>query len=560
MNPQGVACQNGTMANNASSTPTPSSDGERIVFDDAPSNITAELLGPTAMINSTDTDNITAFLQMPTMAPSNAPTSIPSLSSLPTTAPSLNPTIFPSSTPTMLPTMAPTYNATNTDGANFVQEFTLVGSKFFNDSEQENFETLMESYTANFAHWSVGRVNTTCTILDQKSSIKPLTIAPAPAPPSRLLRAPPIHRSLVKYHITGNSSWQRSLQNEVVNTVSYKMLYESNSENVSSFSNEFLAFINDDPNRVTGDMNSLGIRVVSTAPVARFFTQTPQPTTSPQPSAIPTSIPTASPFPSNSPSSMPTTTPTIAATVSTAPSIMPSVMPAAITTAPPAATSSSSNQATIIIVVIVVVVASIVMIGLFVFYRRRKKLQGQQFQASASVMSGKHKRGDSISHTPADGSWNAAVGKALQQNPVLQSQDPRAYSPDGREPLGEGLISPSESLVSNQSLLSAGNSMAGDSGDEADTTQNLQDEFDHYKDQNLEKMRTEVEGNLSGFDGMMSQAMTKALMDDEEINVEPTDLLWGGQGQQSGAEIESSALCEVTDWLKRNDNASLDRK
>ena len=62
--------------------------------------------------------------------------------------------------------------------------------------------------------------------------------------------------------------------------------------------------------------------------------------------------------------------------------------------------------------------------------------------------------------------------------------------------------------------------MGGDSGDEADTTQNLQDEFDQYKDQNLEKMRAEVEGNLSGFDGMMSQALTKALMDDDEVHAE----------------------------------------
>ena len=102
--------------------------------------------------------------------------------------------------------------------------------------------------------------------------------------------------------------------------------------------------------------------------------------------------------------------------------------------------------------------------------------------------------------------------------------------------------------------------MGVDSGDEPDTTHNLQDEFDQYKDQNLEKMRAEVEGNLAGFDGMMSQALTKALMDDDEPNVVASDLLWGGIGQPSGTEIEASGLCEVTDWLKRNDNASVDGK
>jgi hypothetical protein len=59
---------------------------------------------------------------------------------------------------------------------------------------------------------------------------------------------------------------------------------------------------------------------------------------------------------------------------------------------------------------------------------------------------------------------------------------------------------------------------------------------------------------------MMSQALTKALMDDDEVHVDPSELYWGGLGHQRGAEIEASALCEVMDWLKRNDGASIDRK
>lgn len=54
------------------------------------------------------------------------------------------------------------------------------------------------------------------------------------------------------------------------------------------------------------------------------------------------------------------------------------------------------------------------------------------------------------------------------------------------------LVSSSELLVSNQSLLSAGVLVANDSGDEADGTYNLADKFDQYKDQNLEKIRTNV--------------------------------------------------------------------
>mmetsp|Transcript_18263 Transcript_18263/g.52111 ORF Transcript_18263/g.52111 Transcript_18263/m.52111 type:complete len:295 (+) Transcript_18263:592-1476(+) len=149
-----------------------------------------------------------------------------------------------------------------------------------------------------------------------------------------------------------------------------------------------------------------------------------------------------------------------------------------------------------------------------------------------------------------------------------------------------GIISPSESLISNQSLLSAGEAMTADSGDEeADATHHLADEFDQYKDQNLEKMRAEVEGNLTGFDGMMSQALTKALIDDHDDDAHYfgtaatpttltstgslTDSLWGGsllpgaenQGQQlSGIEIEASVLGEVTDWLRREENATNDER
>ena len=122
------------------------------------------------------------------------------------------------------------------------------------------------------------------------------------------------------------------------------------------------------------------------------------------------------------------------------------------------------------------------------------------------------------------------------------------------------VLSPSESRASNQSLLSAGNSMGGDSADEADTTQIFADEFDQYKDQNLEKMRADIEGNLEGCDGMMNQAVARALIDEDDLNFGATDYLWGGDANVSGQEIEASALADVMDWLKRNDSASVEEK
>lgn len=140
----------------------------------------------------------------------------------------------------------------------------------------------------------------------------------------------------------------------------------------------------------------------------------------------------------------------------------------------------------------------------------------------------------------------------------------RKYSDgvSGNEP--SGLVSPSESLVSNQSLLSAGNSMAGDSGDEADMTQMMADEFDQYKDQNLEKIRAEVEGGIEGCEGMMSQAVARALIDEDDIAFGTGDgtgdYFWGGNENVTGAEIEASALGDVMDRLKLDENASIEEK
>ena len=490
-------------------------------------------------------------------APSHAPSfsQMPSLSSMPSTLPSFRPTAFPSVGPSSIPSMSPTFNNTQSIFANYIQEFTVETIKFFNDSQLAYIGNLMESYTTEFAPNSIGQVVSEFVFLDQTSVTSPtLTVAPQ----NRFLR-----NSQKAQSVDYNPPWQRMLQDNSVNTLTYRMKYESDTRNVTLYPAGFQIFINQNLGNLTADMNDLGISVIECGQAFQFNTETPQPTTSIQPSTSPTIAPTVSASPTGIPSFVPSSVPsgTASEPPSQAPSEQPTDAPTSAPTSPP-----SSNTTTMIIVIVVVAVALLVAIALFVFYRKRKRLQDDQFNASQST--NVQKRGDPGGHRRShsqggmDGSWNAAVGKSGPPKPV-DTLDPKShYSPDGRgSSLGhEGLISPSESLVSNQSLLSAGNSIEGNSGDEADATQKLQDEFDQYKDKNLEKMRAEVEGSVTGFDGMMSQALTKALMDDDEVNVEPTELLWGGVGQQSGAEVEASALCEVTDWLKRNDNAPIDGK
>jgi hypothetical protein len=115
------------------------------------------------------------------------------------------------------------------------------------------------------------------------------------------------------------------------------------------------------------------------------------------------------------------------------------------------------------------------------------------------------------------------------------------------------------SVISSDSLISTGSSRQHEDSDsdiEYDNTDNLADEFDQYKDQNLEKMRTDVEGMSSNFDGMMSQALTKALMDDMDeddgaVSEMTVDAL-------SSMDIEATVLCDTIDWLKKREGASKD--
>lgn len=116
-----------------------------------------------------------------------------------------------------------------------------------------------------------------------------------------------------------------------------------------------------------------------------------------------------------------------------------------------------------------------------------------------------------------------------------------------------------ESLNTHPSLISADDEEYDSTTDSDvyDESPTIIDEFDSYKNQHLEKMRREVEGNVDNMDGMMSQALTKVLMEDNEYDDE-TGLLWGGSGDH--AEIEASVLCETHDWLKRKEDATLEER
>lgn len=142
----------------------------------------------------------------------------------------------------------------------------------------------------------------------------------------------------------------------------------------------------------------------------------------------------------------------------------------------------------------------------------------------------------------------------LSPDPAPQLTLPQRSS----EQQDEDAISFSQSDISNDSLLSAGSSLESDPGDEeGDDTHNLADEFDRYKNENLEKVRTDIVGTISNSKDMMSQALTKALMDDMEDDATIESSWLGGMDK---TEIEASVYCEVNDWLKKKEGAGLDER
>jgi len=120
---------------------------------------------------------------------------------------------------------------------------------------------------------------------------------------------------------------------------------------------------------------------------------------------------------------------------------------------------------------------------------------------------------------------------------------------------------PNESMLSQGSFLTAG-FMSNDYGASSDNDGRGDfdefDEFDMYKDDNLELMRKSVGEKLLESDDMMSEALTKALMDDEELQKLADSLYFGDH--KGSMEIEASVLCDTYDWLKRNDRSGYDSR
>lgn len=255
------------------------------------------------------------------------------------------------------------------------------------------------------------------------------------------------------------------------------------------------------------------------------------------PSSMPTDIPSKSP--SRSPTGLPSVRPSYTPTA--IPSIVPSIVPSIQPSMPP-----GNNQG-----VTIAAVAGSVSAGALLFFLglcfKRKRDRDRQDPTDPPE--------DDENEVPT-----AVLPRGRLRSPRFLNRN-RNRNPNGADMSTEGnATSTIHNSVVDQSdnhsmgidsLISSGSSGENDDSDsdiEYDDTINLADEFDRYKDENLEKMRSEMEKMDSNFDSMMSSAMTKALMDD----MDDDDSASNDEGPVvSSAQLEATVLCNVTDLMKQ---------
>lgn len=321
-------------------------------------------------------------------------------------------------------------------------------------------------------------------------------------------------------------------ENLQITVLDYSCFLTSTNFVVTDYPELFLETVNANLDQFRSRLLEAGVGVDTVEQVRPRQIQTDAPTTTQSPSVMPSDFPTLSPMPTVSPTNVPTQFPTLG------PVIPPQSTAAPILLTPPP--TGSDSLAVGLVAGITISVGLAVLAGLYMYYRawsKRKALRDRT--ASSPNLPTTHR------------TYGSPWGNQEQSVPGETTVFTDRSVPH----------SPAESIKSKQSLLSNGDAeFEAESGDEADGTGKLKDEFDQYKDPNVEQLRGDVEGNLTGFEGIMSQAVTKAIMGDEDANVETQELLWGCDPSPTGAEIEASALHEVFDWLKRNDGADTQRK
>ena len=454
----------------------------------------------------------------PTAEPSHPPTYSPTTSREPTMSPtmsaqpSMHPSIYPTYSPFVTPSTAPSTNEIVIVERLAEQTLGITVSTVFTAVQQGIYCSLLAGYTVNFG-LGIGppQIKTDCTVTQQSLAM--------------VRRKRGYFRS-----VFGRK--QRGLQTTGSSTlliISFTITYETKfGHDIDNYPSEFQNWVNGNLETVTQDMKDRFLPVQEAKEVIVFATK--EPTKAPSQPVEQTERPSMSPsFDGPAPSSSPTIFPTTTR--------LPSYQPSEMATKTPGGPDNDRTS------FIVGLAAGLGGAALFVFllicYMRQKNRKRKEEALARSAA----RDNESV---PAE---TGIAG----QNPSDQYNDRPEYG--ATSPQGEGTVA--NSIFSNPSMVSGGGSFSSQSEENnANDVQvkQLQEEFDVYKNKDLENIGDRVDEQVHGSEGMMSQAMTRALMEDEDA----TNPSWGGADDPES--IEANGLCEANDWLRKHDHTTGDQR
>lgn len=526
---QGAAAQT-----NASSTQSPDAPSPNA---NAPSESAFDFTGDAELSNVTLSPTISRSSRKPSTLPltTPVPTAPPTATLRPTnsSAPSLAPTSSkPSATlppyvtqsPLIAPSAQPSQNETVSIQRDCSQLLLVSQNQELDEVEVGIYQLQMQSYTIAFGHLvSSPFIVTTCTITEQGLA----------SGGSKRRGAFTFLNPFQKLW-----PWRRALQSTgTLLLIEFNINYQTNyGLDISDYPSLFQQYVNSNLETVTQDMQTRFLPVLEAQEVIVYNTNPP----------------TGSPVPTNSPSYVaPSTISPISTGVTLSPTPLQSSQPSVstpptvsmapviplVTTPRPTRAEIVNDQRSFIVGLAAGLSAAALIVLIFVLYTRRT-MRTRKRQGGESESSRKESGGIEL------GGYRSSVNGKIARNDGLEDGTTQITG-DANEPL--------DILLSNPSMVSEGESLGSNPNDihQGVPVQTLQDEFDNYKNQDLEFMRNGVEESVYGAEGMMSLAMTRALMEEEEEDVD-----WGGA--QDCASMEANIFCEVNDWLRKNDESSLE--
>jgi len=430
-----------------------------------------------------------------------------------------------SRSPVDIPSVPPSTNGTRFIKRECNQVLEVEKSEEYNEVQVGIYQLLMQSYTAEFGFMvSTPQIVTTCEVITQE-------LAGGRRLLSRLLQTP-----------------------KTLLIMKFTMEYESRyGYDVEDYPRQFQTYINSNLEKVTADMNSRFLPVINAQEVIIFATS--KPTASPSQirgNHLPSMIP-------SSPSEdMPTYLPSVLPSASILPSDSPSFFMAP-TPAPTINVDIVEDRTSFIVGLAAGLSGAAIIVLVLIWYMRRKSQQKEHEVAAANAR-GNQPNSSRMEEGIEIGAAGAMPGRMPSSaHDSHHSAQFENYPEDNGGPSSpqEGVGTIADSIFSNPSMVSGGGSFSSHSDDnhQGVPVNTLQDEFEAYKNQGLEIMRSGVEESVYGAEGMMSLAMTRALMEDEDAEIIPS---WGGA--EDPESIEANGLCETNDWLRKHDHSTTEER